>query len=133
MRIKKLCTYENLQLQNEDGSRPKGIWARLSKTFTSEAFNIDLIPGIGAKITGKNPEDGMSTFIVPFANIPYIVAEQESDEDSNFVRRRRAKKATDVPQAEGIPEGDTGSDPLWRCNQYQVQRRILRYSAKDGS
>jgi hypothetical protein len=112
MRIKKLCTYENLQLQNEDGSRPRGVWARLSKTFTSDNFSIELLPGIGAKITGKNPEDGMSTFIVPFANIPYIVAEQESDEDTNIVRRRRTKKATDVAKAEGLSSSDTGSDTL---------------------
>jgi hypothetical protein len=112
MRIRKLCTYENLQLQNEDGSRPKGVWSRLSKTFTSDNFSIELLPGIGAKITGKNPEDGMSTFIVPFANIPYIVAEQDSDEVANIVRRRRAKKTADIPQAEGIPESDAGSDSL---------------------
>jgi hypothetical protein len=112
MRIKKLCTYENLQLQNEDGSRPRGVWSRLSKTFTSDNFNISLIPGIGAKITGKNPEDGMSTFIVPFANIPYIVAEQESDEDTNIVPRRRAKKASPLTKIEGLPESITGSDSL---------------------
>ena len=117
VKIKKLCTYENLQLQNEDGSRPRGVWARLSKTFTSDNFNIELLPGIGAKITGKNPEDGMSTFIVPFANIPYIVAENDSgegliNEAGNIVRRRRAKKATNKPEVERLLAISTGSDSL---------------------
>jgi hypothetical protein len=118
VKIKKLCTYENLQLQNEDGTRPKGIWARLSKTFTSDNFNIELLPGIGAKITGKNPEDGMSTFVVPFANIPYIVAENDSgegldtNEARNIVRRRRAKKATNKPEVERLLAVAPGSDSL---------------------
>lgn len=111
MKIKKLCTYENLQLQNEDGSRPRGIWSRLSKTFTDEHFNISLMPGIGAKITGKNPDDGMSVFVVPFANIPYMIAEQEGDDETpNTVRRRRAKKAPDLTEGQGLSEGDPGSD-----------------------
>lgn len=117
MKIKKLCTYENLQLQNADGSRPKGVWSRLSKTFTDDMFNIILVPGIGAKITSKDPADGMCAFIVPFANIPYIVAENESDEDTinearNIVSRRRAKKASPLTKIQGLSESTAGSDTL---------------------
>lgn len=97
MKIKKVCTYENLQLENLDGTRPRGDMARLAKTFTDREFNISFAPdGIGIILRKKNDEDVMSTFVIPFANIPYLVIdEREQGTGNNTIVRGQSKlKAT---------------------------------------
>ena len=97
MKIKKLCTYENIQLENVDGTRPKGSISRLQKTFLSDCYDMRLIPGVGVSLVNKQAGDRASHFLIPFANIPYFVTEQEHDDqeaatDRPAIRRRRQPK-----------------------------------------
>lgn len=117
MKIRKLCTYENIQLEGKDGKRPTGTYARLSKTFLCDHFDMTLLPGIGVTLSPK--DDHEVSFVIPFANIPYIVTEPDSDKDANAnnnytVRRRRRRRTTDesAPQAESawLSEGSHGAD-----------------------
>lgn len=84
MKIKKLCTYENIQLENLDGTRPRGEQARLAKTFTDVNYNLRFAPaGVGVIIESKNPDEKMSTFVIPFANIPFIVCDPTEEQNDN--------------------------------------------------
>lgn len=92
MKIKKVVTYENLQLENLDGTRPRGDMARLAKTFTDREFNISFAPdGVGVILRPKNETDIMSTFVIPFANIPYVVIDEREGTRSNSAVRRRVE------------------------------------------
>lgn len=94
LKIKKVVTYENLQLENLDGTRPRGDMARLAKTFTDKEFNISFAPdGIGVILRGKNETDVMSTFVIPFANIPYVVIDEQPGQGtgSNITVRGQPK------------------------------------------
>lgn len=94
MKIKKLCTYENIQLENLDGTRPRGEQARLSKTFNDAVYNIRFAPaGVGVIIESKNPDEKMSTFVIPFANIPYIVCDPtEVSNDNGSANKEKTVK-----------------------------------------
>jgi hypothetical protein len=95
LKIKKVCTYENLQLENLDGTRPRGDMARLSKTFSDREFNISFAPdGIGVILRKKNDGDIMSTFVIPFANIPYLVIDEREGTGSNTAVRGQLKHKT---------------------------------------
>lgn len=114
MKIKKLCTYENIQLENADGTRPKGSWARLQKTFTAEHFDMDLLPGVGVSLQSKE-EEHPGLFVIPFANIPYLVTEPDDAKTAKADRspvRRRSRRSSEVPAApaeeseDSLPEWD---------------------------
>lgn len=119
MRIKKLCTYENIQLETKDGKRPAGTFSRLAKTFLSDNFDMALLPGIGVSLR-PHDADIDSVFVIPFANIPYIVTEPDGDQTSfqdpnnhPVRRRRRSRPAVEsATQAEGtwLSEGHQQSD-----------------------
>lgn len=92
MKIKKVCTYENLQLVNLDGSRPRGEQSRLAKTFTDSEYNMRFSNnGTGVIIEGK-PGEKMCTFFVPFANIPYVVCESEEHNESGSIAEKTAPR-----------------------------------------
>ena len=92
MKIKKVCTYENLQLVNLDGSRPRGEQSRLAKTFTDAEYNMRFSNnGTGVIIEGK-PGDKMCIFFVPFANIPYVVCESEEHNESGSIAEKTASR-----------------------------------------
>lgn len=92
MKIKKVSTYENLQLVNLDGSRPRGEQSRLAKTFTDKEYNMRFSNnGTGVIIEGK-PGDNMCIFFVPFANIPYVVCESEEQYDSGSAAEKTAPR-----------------------------------------
>lgn len=101
MKIKKLCTYENIQLENVDGTRPRGSISRLQKTFLSDCFDMRLIPGVGVSLVNKQEGERASHFLIPFANIPYFVTEHDNDQeaatDRPTIRRRRRTKAVLSP------------------------------------
>jgi len=95
LKIRKVCTYELIQLENLDGTRPRGDMARLAKTFTDKEFDITFAPnGVGIILRKKNDSDIMSTFVIPFANIPYVVIDESTEHDNgtrdNSAVRRRA-------------------------------------------
>lgn len=102
MKIVKLCTYENIQLENVDGSRPRGAWARLQKTFTEEHFDITLKEGIGVTLQSKEDGEKANTFIIPFANIPYMVVKDDQD----IRTERRTTRGRGRPKTVTISESE---------------------------
>jgi hypothetical protein len=104
-RIKKIITYENIQLENTDGTRPKGSWARLQKTFTDANFDMSFVRGVGVKLVSKEDITACH-FIIPYSNLPFIIVEPGSDENQNEdletrpVRTRRRRGPSPDPVSE---------------------------------
>lgn len=113
-RIKKIITYENIQLENTDGTRPKGSWARLQKTFTDANFDMSFVPGVGVKLISKE-DISACHFIIPYSNLPFIIVEPDSNEaeDQNLearpVRTRRVRRPSPEPLPEQPPTEHEGS------------------------
>jgi len=111
VRIRKVCTYENLQLENRDGSRPRGDLARLQKTFTDRLFDMTFHPS-GAGVVLRAKDDPLCTFLIPFANIPYVIVDEEETDDGNgreVVRRRRGRPAkAKIFDREELQDGQGG-------------------------
>jgi hypothetical protein len=119
MKIKKLVTYENIQLETKDGKRPAGTFSRLAKTFLCDNFDMAIVPGVGVSLRPQDADIG-GLFVIPFANIPYIVTELDGDQASfqdphnHTVRRRRRLRSTveSAAPSEGawLSEGDHQPD-----------------------
>jgi len=94
LKIKKVCSYELIQLENADGSRPRGNLSRLIKTFLDNEFSMTFAPnGTGVMIKARTKDDNVSTVFIPFTNIPYVIIDEskESNEDGSVGKENTAE------------------------------------------
>lgn len=132
VRIKKVCTYENLQLENRDGSRPRGDLARLQKTFTDRLFKMEFHPS-GAGVVLKAKNDPLCTFLIPFANIPYVIVDEgdekeqtnEEEAETKVIRRRRRRPATAKDSgSEELQESEGGTSGSGAGMEDEISERL---------